>query len=154
MRALTIVLALIALALAGCAGDDDEVATEPPAATEPAPTTEPEPEPPATTADEHAAPIVVDEPQTGATVSSPLHVSGSASVFEANVAIRIRGVDGGVLTETFLTATAGAPERGTFEGDIPFRVDRAQEGTLEVYSPSAEDGSEQHKVEVPLTLRP
>lgn len=126
-----VLLALLAIAvLAGCGGD------------EPA---EPQPAAP-------PAPIVIESPSEGETVASPLRVSGTASVFEATVMLRLVAQDGTVLFEDFVTATEGAPARGTFEASIPFTA--SGEATLVAFSPSAADGSEQHKVEVPLLLRP
>jgi hypothetical protein len=60
------------------------------------------------------APVWVIEPQQGATVTRPLRVSGSASVFEATVSWEVRQ-DGAVVRSGFTTATVGAPMRGTWQ---------------------------------------
>jgi hypothetical protein len=98
------------------------------------------------------APIVIESPAEGETVTSPLRVSGTASVFEANVILRLVAEDGTVLFENFVTATEGAPGRGTFAREIAFTA--SGPATLVAFEPSAADGSELHKVEVPLLLRP
>jgi len=158
MRVLTILLVLLALALAGCGGDDGEAEpSEEAAATAPVDTSENEGEPEAvpTTGGEGAdALIVVDEPKDGDTVSTPVRIRGHASVFEATLAIRIRDAEGDEVGTATITSTAGAPERGTFDGEVPYEIDDAQEGTIEVFSPSAEDGSDQHKVTIRVTLEP
>jgi germination protein M len=96
--------------------------------------------------------ILVEHPALGETVSSPLQVSGTASVFEATLRVRLVGPDGEALWEDTVTASDGAPARGTFAVGIPFTA--AGEGKLVVFSPSAADGSEQHTFEVPITLAP
>lgn len=97
---------------------------------------------------------MVERPSAGDTISSPVHVAGEASVFEATLFVRVRDAQGQSVGEATITASTGAPDRGTFAGDVPFDVDEKQDGTVEVFSPSAEDGSEQHKVTVPVRLEP
>ena len=98
--------------------------------------------------------ILVEAPLEGDEVVSPLTVEGSARVFEANVSLRLESRAGGVLVETFATASEGAPGRGDFEFVIPFDVDEPTEGTLVAYEVSADDASEQHAVRVPVRLCP
>jgi hypothetical protein len=93
--------------------------------------------------------IVVDKPEEGATVSSPVAASGTAIAFEATIAVDIRLGDEVVDTKT-ITTSAGAPQRGTWstkldvpEGDV----------TLSFYEPSAEDGSHLHETEVRIHVR-
>ena len=151
MRALSLTLVSLALALAGCGGDDDTAADTVRETGAVATTTTVEGE--VMTVVEQA-PIVVESPREGATVTSPVRVRGTASVFEAALVVRILGDEGETLAEVPLTALTGAPERGEFSGLIAFQVDEPQDGTLEVFSPSAEDGSEQHKVTVPIRIEP
>jgi hypothetical protein len=100
-------------------------------------------------------PIVVLGPATGADVSSPLLVYGSANVFEANVTVRILGESGNELARTFTTATCGSGCRGTFSLNVPFRVARAQMGTVVVSDDDADgDGRPSHEVTVPVRLVP
>ena len=99
-------------------------------------------------------PIAVALPQRDMDVWSPVHVVGSANVFEATVSIRILDSSGAVIAESFATATCGTGCRGLFGTDVEFTVDREQPGTVQVFEASAEDGSPTHMVEAPVTLRP
>lgn len=96
--------------------------------------------------------ILVEHPALGEEVSSPMRVSGTASVFEATLRVRLQDPDGKTLWEDTVTASEGAPGRGTFAVDIPF----IEEGpaTIVAFSPSAKDGSEQHAYAVPVVLAP
>ncbi len=100
------------------------------------------------------APIVVETPEAGQTVTSPVTVSGTANVFEANVSMRILGPDNEVIAETFTTATCGTGCRGTYRKNIPFQVVELTDGVIEVFESSAEDGSPLHVVRVPVVLSP
>jgi germination protein M len=96
--------------------------------------------------------ILVEHPAVGETVTSPIPVSGTASVFEATLRIRLEGPDGESLWEDTVTASEGAPGRGTFAVAIPFAA--TGPGKIVAFSPSAEDGSEQHTFEVEVELAP
>jgi hypothetical protein len=127
---------LLSLLLGGCGDDDEEVATG---------------------GGEGA--IVVNSPEPGATVSSPVTVSGSASVFEGTVQIRILGADGAEVGRAFATATAGAPERGRFSADVEFDVEGAEDGAVEAFSQNVASPEESpqrklFRVEVPVRLEP
>lgn len=100
------------------------------------------------------APIIVETPAAGQTVTSPVAVSGTANVFEANVSMRILGPDNEVIAETFATATCGTGCRGTYRKNIPFQVVELTEGIIEVFEASANDGSPLHVVRVPVVLSP
>ena len=96
--------------------------------------------------------ILVQEPLLGERVSSPVHISGTADVFEAVVSIAILDQQGRVIASTFTMATCGTGCRGTWETDIAYDVDATQHGTIHVYEVSAMDGSEIHVVDIPVTL--
>ena len=96
--------------------------------------------------------ILVERPALGETVTSPVRVSGTASVFEATLQVRLIGPDGETLGDQVVTASEGAPGRGTFSVELPFSA--TGPGTVEAYTISAADGSEQHNVEVPVRLAP
>jgi hypothetical protein len=96
-------------------------------------------------------PIFIDPPFT--TASSPLGVAGTASVFEANVSLRLEA-NGETLAEGFATAAEGAPGRGRFEAMLDFDVDEPTQGTLVAFESSANDGSETNVVRMPVRLCP
>lgn len=98
--------------------------------------------------------IVVETPKSGQDVTSPITVSGFANVFEANVNIVIRDENGNVLVETFTTATCGSGCWGDFSEAVAFEVDERQRGQIDVLTYSAEDGSEQNVVSIPVILVP
>ena len=96
-------------------------------------------------------PIFIDPPPRWA--ASPLSVAGSASVFEANVSLRLEA-DGETLAEGFATAAEGAPGRGAFEALLEFDVDEPTDGTLVAFETSAADASETNVVRFPVRLCP
>ncbi len=99
---------------------------------------------------DYVPPILVESPASGATVGTTFRVSGSASVFEATLVIQLVR-DGEVLSKQTVTASAGAPDRGTFAAAF-----HAPAGalTVQAFAPSAADGSPQHEVDVPVTVAP
>ncbi len=99
-------------------------------------------------------PIVVETPRPGHVVTSPVRVSGTANVFEANVTIRILDGRGRELVHTFVTATCGTGCRGDYSLDVPFEVDRRTEGTIVVHDDAADVGPPPHIVRVPVVLSP
>ncbi|MEX0674146.1 MAG: Gmad2 immunoglobulin-like domain-containing protein [Gaiellaceae bacterium] len=96
--------------------------------------------------------ILVERPALGETVSSPVQVRGTASVFEATLHVRLVGPGGEEIRDEVVTASEGAPGRGTFSVEIPFSASGA--GIVEAFTLSAADGSEQHGVQVPVELAP
>lgn len=101
-----------------------------------------------------APPIIVSSPAAGDRVSSPVTVSGTANVFEATVSFRIVDANGDVLKRAFTTATCGTGCRGDYTKDIRFDVGEEQQGFIEVFEESAEDGAPLHMMRVPVTLVP
>jgi len=97
--------------------------------------------------------VFVDVPAAGATVSSPLRLSGKAAVFEATFLYRLQAADGSVLAEGFAMSDEGAGW-GSFDVTIRYDVDARQAGTLTVWEYSAKDGSVQSERVTPLTLLP
>jgi hypothetical protein len=98
----------------------------------------------------YAAPILIETPVAGAEVPTTFHVSGTASVFEATFVIQLVR-DGKVLSKQTVTASEGAPGRGTF--DAAFTATPGPV-TVTAFAPSAADGSPQHEVDVPVTVTP
>lgn len=104
-----------------------------------------------TRADEDAyLPVIfVESPASGATVPKTFHVTGSAMVFEATLVVELV-VDGNVVQKNTVTASEGAPARGTF--DAILQAPSSGAAKVVAFAPSAEDGSPQHEVKVPLTI--
>jgi germination protein M len=98
--------------------------------------------------------IIVDRPLGQSETGSPVTISGTANVFEANVSIRVVGSDGEVLAETFTTATCGTGCRGKFSEAVEFEVEEPTEATIQVYEESAKNGKPLNMIEVPVTLTP
>ena len=65
------------------------------------------------------SPVTITTPVAGDTVPvGEVTFRGQATVFEANVLVTLLGEDGTVIVEGFVTATTGAPERGTWEWTV------------------------------------
>jgi hypothetical protein len=136
MKLPALLTALLVLAFAACGDDDDD----------------------GDTGGEQAA-IVVETPEPGQTVSSPATISGTASVFEGTVQLRILDADRKEIASAFTTASVGAPGRGDFSEDVEFTVDEAQAGVVEVFeenvaSPSESPERKLFTVRVPVQLEP
>lgn len=97
--------------------------------------------------------ITVSAPLANARVTSPVTISGDASVFEATLQWRI--VDGGgkVLASGTTQASRGAPDRGTFSVSVSYPPPSADTiGAIEVYETSPKDGSVDDLVRVPILI--
>lgn len=98
--------------------------------------------------------IWVTAPAADQIVSSPLKIAGSAMVFEATVSYRLRDGDRKILASGFTNASAGAPERGDFSTEVAFKSPGAgKKGQLEVFETSMKDGSDIHKVTIPIIFK-
>ena len=96
--------------------------------------------------------ILLESPLPGDSISSPVHVTGTANTFEATFQIRIVDSTGRSLFEHFATATSGTGTRGTFDETVAFTTSNHGNGSLSVYEHSAKDGSEINTVTIPVTL--
>lgn len=97
--------------------------------------------------------ILVESPLAFEEVGNPVRVMGTANTFEATFQYELTDTDGRIVDESFVTATSGSGERGTFdfttaEYEIPFDG----VGALIVFELSAEDGSRTNLVEIPLRM--
>jgi germination protein M len=100
-------------------------------------------------------PILVVSPTFEENVASPVVVRGSANVFEANVLVEILDEDGETIAQTFTTATCGTGCRGMYRVEVPFTVDREQNGTVVVHDEDAAGaGRPPHEVRIPVRLVP
>lgn len=98
--------------------------------------------------------IVVESPLIGEQVSNPVSIAGTAIVFEATVSMRVVDADGNEVGLDFTTATCGSGCRGTYQHDLAYAVDREQEGIVEVFESSAEDGRPINVISIPVVLTP
>jgi len=92
-----------------------------------------------------------ESPLPGDSVASPIHVTGTANVFEATVSFEVRDHAGDVVMRGFTTATSGNGTRGTFETELAV-PELAGPATIVAFEASAEDGSPLHVVQVPVTV--
>lgn len=97
----------------------------------------------------YVPPILVETPAAGAQVPATFHVSGTASVFEATMVVQLVR-NGKVVQKQTVTATQGAPGRGTFDATFT-----APPGplTISAFAPSAANGSPQHEVDIEVTVK-
>jgi germination protein M len=100
-----------------------------------------------------APPILVEWPAVGDAIRSPLHLAGTANVFEATFELRLLAANGRVLAHRTVHATCGTGCRGHFRVQVPFTWSGAARGTVVVSEPSAKDGSPTHQVRVPVSFR-
>lgn len=98
------------------------------------------------------AAVWINEPFRGqqVTAGDAVTVKGVATVFEATVQWQLlRG--GAAVDSGFVTASAGAPERGTYT--IPLGTLPAGDYTVRAYSTSAKDGSVADEARTTFTVR-
>jgi germination protein M len=96
--------------------------------------------------------ILVESPTLGATVSSPLRVTGTANVFEAVFRINIVDSDGLIIADERVQASSGTGTRGIFDVTVKYPSGHAGRGSLIVFENSAKDGTPTNVVEIPLVL--
>jgi hypothetical protein len=98
---------------------------------------------PAPTSTTPARTIVLEIPQEGATITSPVQVSGQVSVspFEATLRGRVYDAQGQVLGEGQIMVAAEMGQPGPFSGSIAFQAGAGGPGRVEVADISPKDGS-------------
>jgi Immunoglobulin-like domain of bacterial spore germination len=95
--------------------------------------------------------VIIEQPTGGTKVTSPLHVSGTADVFEATFHMQLVDSTGTtVLSDQLVMATCGTGCRGTFDIVMGFP---AWTGPLKLkaYEYSSNDGHRIDLAEVALT---
>lgn len=115
----------------------------------------PEPSPSANPSSVVRGNLVLMEPYSGESVSSPIKVSGEVRVFESVVSLRLRDADGHILFDGI--AMAQSPDMGQFgpfEREIAYLYQKPTDTTvwLDVFWNSPKDGSEMDLISIPLTL--
>jgi hypothetical protein len=96
--------------------------------------------------------ILVDSPLPGDTVTSPVRVRGTANVFEATLEVHVVGASGD-LGVAHVTATEGAPQRGSFDATIQLQAHDPGPAKIVAFDVSQADGTRQHVFTVPVVLR-
>ncbi|MDH3303560.1 MAG: Gmad2 immunoglobulin-like domain-containing protein, partial [Acidimicrobiia bacterium] len=99
--------------------------------------------------------ILVESPHVGASVGDSLRLAGLANTFEGTVNYEVTDPEGLIVVdESFTTASAGSGEWGSFQTviDLP-DFDRDGVASVFVYEISAQDGSRQHLVEIPIRVK-
>ncbi len=96
--------------------------------------------------------ILVSTPRPGDTITTPLLINGLVRAFENRVQVRLKNKTGVEVRKTGFTAKKG--EMGTYIAlsvDLVFAQPTVPgDGTLEVFTNSAKDGSEIDKVTIPV----
>jgi hypothetical protein len=93
--------------------------------------------------------IFVAEPERDTTVSSPVHASGTADVFEGTLAVDVWSGGRRLRTQP-IQASAGTGTRGSWSATLDLPPGPAK---LVFYEPSAENGRPLHATTVLLTVR-
>lgn len=97
--------------------------------------------------------IVVYAPQQNERIGTPLVVAGEARVFENTVNFRLLDAQGEEIAEGFATADSReVGQFGAFRGELHFISETDQQGILEVYQISANDGTEIDKLTIPVVI--
>jgi nucleoid-associated protein YgaU len=96
-------------------------------------------------------PISVRQPRPFDMVDDPVEICGVGTGFEATFAARVRDANGIELSQVTITA-GGTGIWGNYRAALAVGVPPTPQGTVEVFEFSAKDGSEIHKVTVPVTF--
>jgi hypothetical protein len=99
--------------------------------------------------------ILVESPFVGESVGDSLRLAGLSNTFEGTVNYEVTDPEGLiVIDESFITASGGSGEWGSFEAviDLP-DFDRDGVASVFVYEISAQDGSRQFLVEIPIRVK-
>jgi hypothetical protein len=93
--------------------------------------------------------IFIESPGVSAKVAKTFHVTGTAQVFEATFVVELK-ISNRVAVKQTVTASEGAPNRGTF--DMTLTAPAAGPAELVAFERSAENGAPLHTVTIPLTV--
>lgn len=142
----------LGLALAGCGSSDDQtVFILPSGSASPTASSLPSTGSPTPSAQASAAPgqaatpipggarIIIDSPDASSTVSSPVEVSGTASVLNGTVVAVVLDGAGAELGRATTTASAAAPDFGHYDVQVAFSgASPGARGTIRVYGVRAD----------------
>jgi hypothetical protein len=146
---------LIAVVLAGCGGDSTttfvldsgspsasaKAGNSPSSKASPTPTSSTLPVT-AATAIPDGSKIIIDSPDASTAISSPVQVSGTASVDKGTVVVVVLDAGGAELGRATTTASAAKPDFGHFDVSVSFSGGTpGAKGRLKVYGVSPRDGT-------------
>lgn len=94
--------------------------------------------------------ILVEEPTPGDHVTSPIHIYGTANVFEAQFNVGVMSPGAVIMCEQPVTASSGTGTRGTF--DVSLTCTATGSVNVLAWDVSMRDGSRMHEVYIPLQL--
>jgi Immunoglobulin-like domain of bacterial spore germination/LysM domain len=98
----------------------------------------------------HFPGIVIRQPQAHDIVDDPIQVSGISTAFEGTIQVRVRDRNGVKISQQFFTVPGGSL-LGNFQLTMLLKtIPKTTSGTLEVFEGSPKDGSEIHKVSIPI----
>jgi hypothetical protein len=83
--------------------------------------------------------ILVEAPSPGQDVASPVCVSGTANVFEAELWADLTTSSGRVLARRHIRATSGTGTRGTFSATLSYSSAKSQNGYVVAYDLSPKE---------------
>ena len=100
--------------------------------------------------------ILVESPTPGATIHSPVTVTGTAATFEQAVNYTILGPDGQTIASGVTTAgpVGATGEQGAFSFTAAYTLGQSGLGRIVVYQVSAKDGSDVDVVQIPVQIQP
>jgi len=97
--------------------------------------------------------VTLVSPAEGAVIADAVNVQGYANTFEGNVQLRLKDSTGVVLASGFTTACMG-DWPCYFEKELKIlSLSSGQVVTLEAYTLSAKDDSEQNLISIPLNVK-
>jgi hypothetical protein len=97
---------------------------------------------------------VVNQPQPGDQVTSPMTVSGNINAFEAQFNIAIKDAAGNDIATVPDVFSSQGQTLAPFSTSVPFTIASQTPACLWVFDLSAKDGSPVQVVQVPITLMP
>ena len=98
-------------------------------------------------------PIVVESPDGGAEVTSPITVSGTIDLLGSSVTIRVIDAINNRVGETSLGIDCVTGCRGDFSIEVPYAVGSRQPGEVWIVAEDA-NGARTYNVRIPVTLSP
>ena len=153
-RGILLLLALVPLMLAACGGDNVTTFVEQSSSSSASPSTSASTSPSASTAAStssqpatSATPIpdgrriIIDSPDAGAPISSPVEISGTASVDNGTVAAVVLDATGKELGRGTTTASASKPDFGHYDVSVTFSATSGAKGKIKVFGVSPKDGT-------------